>query len=106
MKDHGISARKILKKKIKIISLSVCMHNRFLVVLFKYIYFTSIEKQVLTTHTNLSRCCFLGTTPVLAPNVWANENPKAGATRDLMIERPTLFPTTTDSFYLVVCQAS
>ena len=22
------------------------------------------------------RFCFLGTTPVLAPNVWANENPK------------------------------
>ena len=39
---------------------------------FKYIYFTSIEKQVLTTYTNLSRFCFLGTTPVLAPNVWAN----------------------------------
>ena len=42
----------------------------------KHIYFTSIEKQVLTTYTNLSRFCFLGTTPVLAPNVWANENPK------------------------------
>ena len=40
---------------------------------FKHIYFTSIEKQVLTTYTNLSRFCFLGTTPVLAPNVWANE---------------------------------
>ena len=40
---------------------------------FKHIYFTSIEKQVLTTSTNLSRFCFLGTTPVLAPNVWANE---------------------------------
>ena len=40
---------------------------------FKPIYFTSIEKQVLTTYTNLSRFCFLGTTPVLARNVWANE---------------------------------
>ena len=39
-------------------------------------YFTSIEKQVLTTYTNLSQLCFLGTKPVLAPNVWANENPK------------------------------
>ena len=43
----------------------------------KHIYFTSIEKQVHTTYNNLSRFCFLGTTPVLAPNVWANEkNPK------------------------------
>ena len=40
---------------------------------FKHIYFTSIEKQVLTTYTNLSRFCFLGSTPVLAPNVWADE---------------------------------
>ena len=40
---------------------------------FKHTYFSSIEKQVLTTYTNLSRFCFLGTTPVLAPNVWANE---------------------------------
>ena len=40
---------------------------------FKHIYFTSTEKQVLTTFTSLSRFCFLGTTPVLAPNVWANE---------------------------------
>ena len=40
------------------------------------IYFTSIQKQVLTTYTNLSRFCFLGTIPVLVPNVWANENPK------------------------------
>ena len=40
---------------------------------FKHIYFTSIKKQVLITYTNLSRFCFLGTTPVLAPNVWANE---------------------------------
>ena len=27
----------------------------------------------LTTYTKFSRFCFLGTTPVLAPNVWANE---------------------------------
>ena len=75
---------------------------------FKHIYFTSIEKQVLTTYTNLSRFCFLGTTPVLAPNVWANEKsppkkiPKlrpAPGTRtwDFMIVRPTLYLTTTDS---------
>ena len=44
-----------------------------LVFKFKHIYFTSTEKQVLTTYTDLSRFCFLGTTPVLAPNVWANE---------------------------------
>ena len=47
---------------------------------FKHIYFTSIEKQVLKIYTNLSRICFLGTTPVLVPNVWANvgqwKNPK------------------------------
>ena len=43
---------------------------------FKRIYFTSIEKQVLTIYTNLSRFCFLGTTPVLAPKMWSNENPK------------------------------
>ena len=42
---------------------------------FNHIYFTSIEKQVLTTYTNLSRLCFLGTSPVLTLNVWANENP-------------------------------
>ena len=41
--------------------------------LFKHVYFTSIEKKVRTTYTNLSRFCFLGTTPVLAPNMWANE---------------------------------
>ena len=36
-----------------------------------------MEKQVLTTYTNLFRFSFLGTTPVLAPKVWANEkNPK------------------------------
>ena len=40
---------------------------------FKHLYFTSIEKQVLATYTNLSRFCFLGTTPVIAPNAWANE---------------------------------
>ena len=31
--------------------------------------FTSTEKRILTTYINLSRFCFLGTTPVLAPNV-------------------------------------
>ena len=43
---------------------------------FKHIYFTLIEKQVLTPHTNLCQFCFLGTTPVLMPNMWANENTK------------------------------
>ena len=43
---------------------------------FKHIYFTSIEKQIFTTYTNLSRFCILGTTPALMPDVWANENPK------------------------------
>ena len=43
---------------------------------FKQIYLTSIEKQVLKTYINLSRFCFLGTTLVLAQNVWANGNPK------------------------------
>ena len=45
----------------------------------KHVYFTSIEKQVLTIYTNLSRFCLLGTTPTLAPNVLANENPKVDA---------------------------
>ena len=39
----------------------------------KHIYFTLTEKQVLSTYNNLSRFCFLGTTPELMPNVWANE---------------------------------
>ena len=62
-----------------------------------------MEKQVLTTYTNLSRFCFLGTTPVLAPNVWANEKvPKltpapGNRTRHLKIARPTLYLTTTDT---------
>ena len=30
---------------------------------------------VRTTYINLSPFCFLGPTPVLKPNVWANENP-------------------------------
>ena len=42
----------------------------------KHIYITSTEKQVLTTHTNLPRFCFLGTTPLLVAIVWANESPK------------------------------
>ena len=70
---------------------------------FKHIYFTSIEKQVITAYTNLSQFCFLGTTPVLAPNVWANEKiskltPVPGnRTRDINIARPTLYLTTTDT---------
>ena len=30
------------------------------------------------TYTNLYQFFYLGTTPVLAPTVWANENPKVG----------------------------
>ena len=44
----------------------------------KHIYLTSIEKQVLTTCTNLSQTCFLGTIPV----VQANENPCWHHSRD------------------------
>ena len=40
----------------------------------KPIYFKLIQKQVLTTKTNLSPFCFLGTMPALAANVWANGN--------------------------------
>ena len=60
-----------------------------------------IEKQVLSTYTNLSRFCFLGTTPVLALNVWANEKipkwtPSPGnRTRNLKIARPMLYLRTT-----------
>ena len=39
-------------------------------------YLISTEKQVLIIYTNLSQFCFLGTTQVLAPNVWANKNPR------------------------------
>ena len=42
----------------------------------KYISFPSIVRQFLTSYTNFSQFCFLGTTPVHAPNVWANENHK------------------------------
>ena len=70
---------------------------------FKHIYFTSIEKQVLTTYTYLYRFIFPGTTPVLAPNVWTNEKiPKltpapGNRTWDLKIARPTLYLTTMDA---------
>ena len=69
---------------------------------FNHIYFTWIKKQVLTTYTNLFRFCFLGTTPVLAQNVSANEKiPKLRSapgtqTWDLKIARPTLYLTTTE----------
>ena len=43
---------------------------------YKHIYFTSTEKQVFTIYTNVSRFCVLGSTPGLAQNVWAYENPK------------------------------
>ena len=48
----------------------------FYSVQFNQFYLTSIEKQDLTTLINLARFCFTGTTPILSPNVWANENPK------------------------------
>ena len=35
-----------------------------------------LRNTVLTTSTNLYRFCFLGTTSVLALDMWANENPK------------------------------
>ena len=35
-----------------------------------------LRNNFIQVHTNLSRFCFLGTTPVFGPNVWANENPK------------------------------
>ena len=41
--------------------------------------FTPTEKQVLTTNSNLSQICFLGTTPVLVWNVLVNENSKVEA---------------------------
>ena len=63
----------ILCGLLKYILRTVKTKIRFLKFKFKHIYFTSIEKQVLTTFTNLFRFCFLGTTPVLAPNAWANE---------------------------------
>ena len=63
-------------------------------------YFTSIEKKVLTSYTNLSQFCFLGTTQLLVPNVWANENPKvdtySNQTWDPKIVRLMLYLTTTD----------
>ena len=60
-------------------------------------------KQVLTTCTDLSRFCFLETTPVLAPNMWADEKipeltPVPGnRTWNLKIARQTLYLTTTDT---------
>ena len=76
---------------------SICTDILQLKFKFKHNFFTSIEKQVFTTYTNFSRFCFLGTTPVLAPNLWANGKistltPAPGnRTRDLKIARPTLY---------------
>ena len=72
---------KFLKYKQDILRLNCSTHQnaclfgvlRISSLSLKHIYFTLIEKQVLTTYTNFSRFWFLGTTPVLAPNVWANE---------------------------------
>ena len=77
-----------------------------MVLLTKYFKHLSNEKQVLTTYTNLSRFCFLGTTPVLVPNVWANEKirkltPALGyRTLDLKIAGQTLYLTTTDTTFV------
>ena len=52
----------------------------------KHFYITSTKKQVLTTHTNLLRFCFLGTTPKLTI---APEDP----TQDLKTARLGLYLT-------------
>ena len=103
--DIGPSWSSCLMKKssdfctTKIVNVECEFYNEFK---FKHIY-SSIEKQVLTTYTNLSRFCFLGTTPVLELNVWANEKiPKltpapGNRTRYLKIARLTLYLTTTDT---------
>ena len=62
---------------------------------FKHIYFTPIAKQVLTKYTNLSRFCFLGITSVLATTATGSQ------TQDLMIVRPTLQLTTTDTMLIL-----
>ena len=63
-----------------------------------------MEKQVLTTYTNFIRYCFPGTTPVLAPNVWANEIPEltpapGNQTWDLMIASPMFYLMTIDTTF-------
>ena len=74
----------------------------FLKFKFKHIYFTSIEKQVLTTYTNLL---------ILLPRNYTSTHAECVGkwkilkfrpaprtqTRDLMIARPTLYLTTTDN---------
>ena len=61
------------------------------------------NKFLQLSYTKLSRFCFLGTTPALAPNVWANEKiPKLtpapmNRTQDLKTARPTLYLLTTDT---------
>ena len=47
----------------------------FSCLVYYYLFYIDWE-QLLKNYTNLSQFCFLGTTPVLAANVWANENPK------------------------------
>ena len=67
--------------------------------LFKHLFSHRLRNKFLQ-FILISRFCFLGTTPVLAPNVWANEKiPKltttpGNRTRDLNIARPTLYLTT------------
>ena len=62
-----------------------------------------LRNKFLTTYSNLSRFCFLGTTPVLVPNVWANEKIQklttapGNQTQDLKIARLMLYLTTTDT---------
>ena len=88
--------QKHTEKKLEIIIKRILPVNRnilflqkfFSLVQFKLIYFTSIEKQVLTTYTNLCQFRFLGTTPVLVLNTWANENPKV----DTRSQEPNLGP--------------
>ena len=77
-----------------------CQSRNAILILLKPIYFTSIEKQVLTTYTNLFRYCFVGTTLVLAPNMLADKirklTPDPGnRTPDLLIARPMPYFTTT-----------
>ena len=70
----------------------------------KRIYFTLIEKQVLTTCTNLPQFRFLGTIHQYSRQTVCGQmkvpklTPAPGnQTRELMLMRPTLYLTTTDT---------
>ena len=61
-----------------------------------------VEKQVLTTSTNLSQICFLGTTPVLTLDMRVNDDPKVDARSQEsnsgpLIVRPRLYLLTMDT---------